>query len=73
MFDLIDLVGVSNAAVSRNITLLGKGSPGDPGMGLVEAFEDEYFRRRKLVRLTTKGKELMKHIVTAMNKVRSPK
>ena len=70
MFDLIKLLGVSNAAVSRNITLLGAGTPRDPGMGLVEAYEDAYYRRRKLVRVTQKGSILMDHIVESMNNVR---
>ena len=70
MFDLIKLLDVSNAAVSRNVTLLGQGSPKDPGLGLVEAYEDVYFRRRKLVRITQKGSILMEKLVDSMNSVR---
>lgn len=68
MFDLIGLLGLSGAAVSRNISMLGKGFRGEPGLELVEAYEDEMFRRRKLVRLTEKGKKLVAKVVKALNK-----
>jgi DNA-binding MarR family transcriptional regulator len=70
MFDLIELLGLSNAAISRNISMLGRGSPKDPGLGLVEAHEDEYFRRRKIVALTPRGKALANKLVASMNSVR---
>jgi DNA-binding MarR family transcriptional regulator len=70
MFDLIQLLDVSNAAVSRNVALLGQGSPKEPGMGLVEAYEDAYFRRRKIVRITQKGSALMEKVVAAINNMR---
>lgn len=70
MYDLIGLLDMSNAAVSRNITLLGQGNPRDPGMGLVEAYEDVFYRRRKLVRLTQKGQQLAELVVAAMNNVK---
>lgn len=68
MFDLIEACGLSNAAVSRNITLLGRGSPKEPGMGLVEAYEDEMWRRRKLVQLTDAGKKFASKLVSTMQK-----
>jgi hypothetical protein len=50
--------------------LLGQGSPKEPGMGLVEAYEDAYFRRRKIVRITQKGSALMEKVVAAINNMR---
>lgn len=70
MFDLIGLLDLSNAAVSRNVNILGTGTPKEPGWGLVEAYEDAYWRRRKLVRLTQKGRTLMEHMVDAVNTTR---
>lgn len=67
MYDLIDLMGVSNAAVSRNITKLGNGSPREPGLKLVEAYEDPEWRRRKLVKLTAKGIKVADKAVAQMN------
>lgn len=63
MADLIELTGVSQSSVSRNIATLGIGlTPMQPGYGLVEAFEDPFYRKRKLVQLTARGKELFKAI-----------
>lgn len=58
--DLEKLTGVTQSSVSRNVARLGPGrNPDDPGFGLVDLFEDPYYRRRKLVRLNAKGKQLM--------------
>lgn len=61
MTDLLKYAGVEQSSVSRNVTTLAEGFPlkGKPGMGLVESYEDPAFRRRKLVRLTKKGEELI--------------
>lgn len=57
MAALEEEVGVSQAAISRNIAKLGQGiSRSEPGAGWVEAYEDLDNRRRKLVRLTEKGR-----------------
>lgn len=66
MNDLIDLMDVSNAAVSRNVNMLGIGTPREPGLGLVDAYEDPEFRRRKLVKLTTKGAKLRDKVTEGM-------
>jgi DNA-binding MarR family transcriptional regulator len=67
MADLIDSTGVSQSSVSRNVATLGPGvSPSQPGYGLMEAFEDPYYRRRKLVRLTSKGLKLRNELQTAL-------
>lgn len=59
MQDLIELVGVSQSSVSRHIDRLARGRPREPGFGLVEAYEDPDYRKRKLVRLTPRGQALV--------------
>jgi DNA-binding MarR family transcriptional regulator len=68
MQDLADLTGTVQSSVSRNVEKLGQGSPSNPGFGLVEALEDPYYRRRKLVRLTSRGKALAESIDAAVIK-----
>lgn len=59
MADFQALTGVEQSSVSRGIALLGTGlSPLEPGYGLLDAFEDPYYRRRKLVKLTPRGEAL---------------
>lgn len=63
MQDLSSATGVVLSSVSRNVTKLGAGpNPNEPGLGLVEAYDDPWNRRRKLVRLTTKGKKLAEKV-----------
>lgn len=56
MAQLEDLTGMSQASISRNVALLADGRPKDPGFGLIEAAEDPHYRRRKIVRITERGK-----------------
>jgi DNA-binding MarR family transcriptional regulator len=61
MADLVELTGVAQSSVSRNVARLGRGtSPSEPGYGLMEAYEDPYYRKRELVKLLPRGKELVK-------------
>jgi DNA-binding MarR family transcriptional regulator len=63
MADLIKLTGVSQASVSRNVARLAQGlTPDKPGAGLIEVYEDPYFRSRKLARLTSRGRKLVEAI-----------
>jgi DNA-binding MarR family transcriptional regulator len=74
MGDLIDTTGVSQSSVSRNVATLGPGiSPSQPGYGLMEAYEDPYYRRRKLVRLTAKGTKLRDHMQAVLDRLLSPR
>lgn len=51
---------LSQASCSRNVSLLSLNARHDrPGLGLVKAEEDPRERRRKIVRLTPKGEELI--------------
>ena len=63
MSDLIRAAGVEQASVSRNVAILGQGlSPREKGYGLIEAYEDPEYRRRKLVKLTARGVALKKDL-----------
>lgn len=63
MADLALLSGVTQSSVSRNVARLGMGiTPKEAGFGLLEAYEDPYYRKRKLVALTPRGKELVKEL-----------
>lgn len=65
--DLEKVTGLSQSAVSRNVAKLGQGlTARDPGFGLVEAYEDPNFRRRKLVRLTPRGKALAQEVANVL-------
>ncbi len=51
--------GLSQSSCSRNISLLSEiNRLGKPGLNLVKSMEDPEERRRKIVHLTEKGKEL---------------
>lgn len=60
---LRELTGLSEAAVSRNLAILGRGNTMDvPGPKLVETFEDPDNRKRRLCKLTSKGRNFMELI-----------
>jgi DNA-binding MarR family transcriptional regulator len=74
MGELVASTGVSQSSVSRNVATLGQGiSPSLPGYGLMEAFEDPYYRRRKLVRLTAKGAKLRDHLQHTLDRLLNPR
>jgi len=67
MGDLADLIGIAQSSVSRNVALLGRGlTPVSSGHRLLEAYEDPFYRRRKLVKLTPRG-ELLRNELQAIN------
>lgn len=55
--DLTERVGLSGAAVSRNITKLGRGSVKYRGLNLIETVEDPYDMRSKQIRLSPRGRQ----------------
>jgi len=68
MQDLEKRTGLSQSSVSRNVAKLGIGmSPSEPGLGLVEAYEDPHYRRRKLVRMTARGTLFAKELAAAIS------
>lgn len=64
MADLAKLARISQASISRNVALLGRGvNPQMPGYSLLDAYEDPFYRRRKLVKLTPRGEMLRKELM----------
>ena len=60
MAEIAEELGLSQSTVSRNVAYLGDWNRHkQKGHQLVEAYEDPNERRRKLVRLTPKGKRFM--------------
>ena len=51
-------LGIAQSSVSRNCYKLGDRIKKGPGIGLLQSFEDPMERRRKLVRLTPRGKRV---------------
>jgi len=59
--DVGEYLGVSTAAASRNVAALSAWSRHQkPGHDLIEATENPAFRSQKFIRLTTKGKRMIK-------------
>lgn len=60
--DLAVITGLSASSVSRNISRLSVGLPGEEGLGLVELTSNPMDRRQKYAALTTSGRVLMEAI-----------
>ena len=74
MKDLSDALHISQSSVSRNVSALSKWlRTHDAGPDLVEAYEDPFERRRKIVRLTPRGKKLAGRVEEIMNRPRRTK
>lgn len=60
MKDIAEALGVAQSTMSRNISTLDKiNRHHQPGLNLVNAVEDPNERRRKIVTLTPRGRQLM--------------
>ncbi len=60
MAEIAEELGLSQSTVSRNVAYLGDWNRHKTkGHGMLEAYEDPMERRRKLVRLTAKGKRFL--------------
>lgn len=71
MKDIADGLGLAQSTTSRNVAALSKWHRlRKPGLNLVDAKEDFYERRRKLVTLTPRGRKLRDELLTIMR--RSP-
>jgi DNA-binding MarR family transcriptional regulator len=55
-------VGLSQSAVSRSVTTLGRGKAGETGLGLVVQEIDPIETRAHAIKLTAKGKALAKQL-----------
>lgn len=63
MHDIAVELGLSQSTISRNVAYLGDWNRRkEAGHKLLEAYEDPAERRRKLVRLTAKGKRFVKSL-----------
>lgn len=63
MAEIAEELGLSQSTISRNVAYLGDWNRRrEAGHKLVEAYEDPAERRRKLVRLTAKGKRFVKSL-----------
>jgi DNA-binding MarR family transcriptional regulator len=66
--ELAQKVGITLATASRYVAALGKQNRHrEEGLNLVEAFEDPMERRKKIIRLTTKGKIAVQKLVGELN------
>lgn len=62
--DIANKVGISLPTASRHVGSLGKiNRKKEEGLNLLEAFEDPLERRKKIVRLTPKGKTAVRKII----------
>lgn len=63
MAEIAEELGLSQSTISRNVAYLGDWNRRkEAGHKLLEAYEDPAERRRKLVRLTAKGKRFVKSL-----------
>lgn len=63
MHDIAIELGLSQSTISRNVAYLGDWNRRkEAGHKLLEAYEDPAERRRKLVRLTAKGRRFVKSL-----------
>lgn len=60
--ELNKMAAVSEASVSRNIRMLGRGRPDAPGYGWVESYRDPADYRFTRVRLTREGAQVAKQL-----------
>ena len=68
MAEIAEELGLSQSTVSRNVAYLGDWNRHKTkGHQMVEAFEDPMERRRKLVRLTAKGKRFITELTETIN------
>lgn len=64
--DIAKKVGIGLATASRHIGALGKlNRHRQEGLLLIESFEDPMERRKKIIRLTSKGRIAIKNIIGA--------
>jgi DNA-binding MarR family transcriptional regulator len=62
--DLAHRANVGMASASRYVAMFGsQGYRGEKGLGLVEALEDPMERRKKIIKLTPKGKTVVNKLL----------
>ena len=66
--EIAQKVGIGLATASRYVAALGKQNRHrEEGLLLVESFEDPMERRKKIIRLTTKGKAALNKLMGELN------
>ena len=66
--DLAHRADIGMASASRYVSSFSKVGPrGEPGLGLVESFEDPMERRKKIIRLTARGRTVVNKILGEKN------
>jgi DNA-binding MarR family transcriptional regulator len=66
--EIAQKVGISLATASRYVAALGKQNRHrEEGLLLIESFEDPMERRKKIIRLTSKGKAAINKLVGEIN------
>jgi DNA-binding MarR family transcriptional regulator len=71
--DLEGLIHLSQSATSRNVQALSKWFKAKvPGHDLVETFENPIDRRKKIVRLNTKGRTLANNLLHFLKRMNEP-
>lgn len=66
--EIAQKVGIGLATASRYVAALGKQNRHrEEGLLLVESFEDPMERRKKIIRLTTKGKAALNKLIGELN------
>lgn len=66
--DLAHRADIGMATASRYVSMFGKTiRPGESGMGLVEAVDDPMERRKKIIKLTPKGKQVIAKLLGERN------
>ena len=68
MKQIADALGVAQSTMSRNVSALSKiHRLRKPGLDLVKATEDPYERRRKIVTLTPRGRQLRDRLLAVLS------
>lgn len=73
MREVEQFLGLSQSASNRNTHYLAEGAMGMGGYGLVKVEEDPYYRKRKLITLTTTGEKLASEMSDCINGVSNDK
>ncbi len=68
MEEMSKVSGTSPSSITRIAVRLGPGDKREVGLGWIEAFEDPDWRRRKLVRLTPKGRATVEQLAGITSK-----
>jgi len=66
--ELANRADIGMATASRYVSMFGKTiRPGEQGMGLVESYDDPMERRKKIIKLTPKGKTVVAQFLGEKN------